>query len=219
MAGLREDKKRRTRQAIADVAMRLFAERGFEAVTVNEIAQAAGVVKVTLFKYFPTKESLVLHALEDEDLAAIVRSRPAGETPLGALHAYMRAFATDPDIGDADDLVARMKVIVDSPLLTAAVNRLQYGRRRALARALSGDDDPDPPCRPAEGQGRGRDAGLAAELAAAQISAVVLTVQETFFHRIASGTALADAGRLLLDDVDLAFDQLGNGLAGRFGPA
>ncbi|UZJ30166.1 TetR/AcrR family transcriptional regulator [Streptomyces endophytica] len=60
MAGLRERKKEQTRQRIAAVAWRLFAERGFEAVTVNEIAEAAEVAKATLFAYFPTKESLAL---------------------------------------------------------------------------------------------------------------------------------------------------------------
>ncbi|GLW97108.1 TetR family transcriptional regulator [Microtetraspora sp. NBRC 16547] len=212
MAGLREDKKRRTRQAIADVALRLFAERGFEAVTVNEIAEAAGVAKVTLFKYFPAKESLVLHAVEDEDLAGIVTSRPPGQTPLRALRAHFRAFAAEPDIGDPDELVARMKVIVDSPALTAAANRLHYGQRRALARALAGDDGPHPPCESA-----GPTVELAVELAAAQISAAVLTLQETFFQRIASGMPLAEAGRRLLADVDLAFDLLESGLESGLG--
>ncbi|MFF4772150.1 TetR family transcriptional regulator [Microtetraspora fusca] len=233
MAGLREDKKRRTRQAIADVAMRLFAERGFEAVTVNEIAEAAGVVKVTLFKYFPSKESLVLHAVE-ENLAGVVTARPPGRSPLRALREHLLAFAAAPGVvGDADELITRMKVIVDSPTLTAAVNRLQYGSRRALARALLPGGGPPTPCearggtspRSDAGQGtpgpRPRPAGvpggdadaLAAELAAAQISAAVLTLQETFFQRVAAGMPPAEAGRLLRGDVDLAFDLLENGLA------
>ncbi|WP_067128017.1 TetR family transcriptional regulator [Microtetraspora malaysiensis] len=252
MAGLREDKKRRTRQAIGDVAMRLFAERGFEAVTVNEIAEAAGVAKVTLFKYFPSKESLVLHAVE-EDLAGVVIARPPGRSPLRALREYLLAFAAAP-IGEADELIARMKVIVDSPALTAAVNRLQYGSRRALARALLPGGRPLMPCETGEGSSAPREAGdetpprsdaagdgtsprsdaapgaaghhpqparapgadpaaLAAELAAAQISAAVLTLQETFFQRVAAGMPPAEAGRLLRGDVDLAFDLLENGLA------
>ena len=64
MASLRERKKEQTRQRIAAVALRLFAERGFDAVTVNEVAEAAEVAKATLFAYFPTKESLVLAASE-----------------------------------------------------------------------------------------------------------------------------------------------------------
>ncbi|MFC7639696.1 TetR/AcrR family transcriptional regulator [Streptosporangium lutulentum] len=81
MTGLRERKKRQTRQAIAEAAMRLFAERGFEAVTVNEIAAAAGVAKVTLFTYFPTKESLVLSSVADDDVAKVVAGRRPGQSP------------------------------------------------------------------------------------------------------------------------------------------
>ncbi|HWO62981.1 MAG TPA: helix-turn-helix domain-containing protein, partial [Umezawaea sp.] len=58
-AGRRERKKAATRQALADAALRLFLERGFDAVGVREIADAADVATTTLFKYFPTKESLV----------------------------------------------------------------------------------------------------------------------------------------------------------------
>src|SRR3954467_12797148 len=78
--GLRELKKQRTRELIAETARRLFAERGFERVTVAEIARAAEVSEQTVFNYFPTKEDLVywrLEAFEDELLSA-VRERAAG---------------------------------------------------------------------------------------------------------------------------------------------
>ncbi|MER7210523.1 TetR family transcriptional regulator [Streptosporangium sp. NPDC000239] len=82
-----EEKRARRRAHIADAAMRLFTERGFDEVTVNEAAEAAGVVKATLFNYFPTKESLVLHALDDlarvvtDELRRTAAVRVTGGTP------------------------------------------------------------------------------------------------------------------------------------------
>jgi AcrR family transcriptional regulator len=79
--GLRERKKQRTRRHIADTARRLFAERGFEAVTVTEVAREAEVAPATVFNYFPTKEDLFYSRLEafEERLVAAVRERPAGQ--------------------------------------------------------------------------------------------------------------------------------------------
>ena len=73
--GLRERKKERTRQLIADTAKRLFAERGFEAVTVGEIARAAEVAEATVYNYFPTKEDLVYWRFEsfEERLLEAIR--------------------------------------------------------------------------------------------------------------------------------------------------
>src|SRR5215216_6933916 len=82
--GLRERKKQRTRQLIAETARRLFTERGFERVTVAEIARVAEVSEQTVFNYFPRKEDLVywrLESFEDELLAAI-RERAEGEPAL-----------------------------------------------------------------------------------------------------------------------------------------
>ena len=78
--GLRERKKRQTRAAIADAAMALFAEHGFDAVTVADVARAADVSEKTVFNYFPAKEDLVLHGGEERRAALIeaIRSRPAG---------------------------------------------------------------------------------------------------------------------------------------------
>src|SRR6187200_3087219 len=78
--GLRERKKRQTREAIAHAAMGLFAEHGFDAVTVADVARAADLSEKTVFNYLPAKVDLVVHGGEERRAALIeaIRSRPAG---------------------------------------------------------------------------------------------------------------------------------------------
>jgi AcrR family transcriptional regulator len=89
--GLRERKKEQRRQRIADTARRLFAERGFEGVTVAEVAREANVSEGTVFNYFPTKEDLFYSGMETFEAALIdaVRNRPAGESVLAAFRRYV----------------------------------------------------------------------------------------------------------------------------------
>jgi AcrR family transcriptional regulator len=99
--GLRERKKRRTRQQISDVATVLFVVRGFNQVKVTEIAEIVGVSEKTVYNYFPTKESLVFDRTDEtiERLVAALRARSAGESPTKAV---LRALADDMD--DLEDL-------------------------------------------------------------------------------------------------------------------
>jgi AcrR family transcriptional regulator len=89
--GLRDVKKARTRRLIADTAARLFAERGYEQVTVREIARAAEVAEQTLYNYFPTKEQLVTDREQQiqQRLSDLIRSRPAGTSPAGAIRDFV----------------------------------------------------------------------------------------------------------------------------------
>jgi len=84
---LRERKKQQTRVQIAETARRLFVERGFDAVTVAEVAREADVSTGTVFNYFPTKEDLFYSGMEvfEERLLDAVRDRPAGESVLAAV--------------------------------------------------------------------------------------------------------------------------------------
>src|SRR3954453_12853568 len=122
--GLRERKKQQTRELIAETARRLFGERGFEAVTVAEIARAADVSTQTVFNYFPTKEDLVywrLGAFEAELLSA-VREREPGEAGLGAFKRFIlgqRGLLGQSDPAAYHALVGLTRTIAESPSLQA----------------------------------------------------------------------------------------------------
>jgi AcrR family transcriptional regulator len=94
MTGLRESKKRRTREAIAQAAADLFHEHGFAAVTVDDIARAADVSRQTVFNYFPTKEQMLFDRDEEirAALLALVRGRPDGNSLVAAFRGHTREF-------------------------------------------------------------------------------------------------------------------------------
>jgi AcrR family transcriptional regulator len=91
MAGLRERKKQQMRDHIAETAQRLFGERGFDAVTVGEIAAEADVSEATVFNYFPTKEDLFYSGMDSFEslLVEAVRRRPKGSTVLRAFQGFV----------------------------------------------------------------------------------------------------------------------------------
>jgi AcrR family transcriptional regulator len=119
-AGLRERKKQQTRETIHREAMRLFAERGFEATTIADIAAAADISPRTFFSYFASKEECVFvgfdEALADFDRA--MRERPPGTTAIQALRTWLvqavQQFGGDPE---REQLEARL--IRESPAVAA----------------------------------------------------------------------------------------------------
>jgi AcrR family transcriptional regulator len=125
---LRERKKRQTRALITETAHRLFTERGFDAVTVADVARAADVSEGTVFNYFPTKEDLFYSGMEAFETALVdaVRQRPAGEP---VLHAFRR-FVLDRSGRLANEQVA--EVIGHAARLVGASRALQ-GREREVA--------------------------------------------------------------------------------------
>jgi AcrR family transcriptional regulator len=95
--GLRERKKAKTRNAIQLHALRLFREQGWEATTVDQIADAAEVSPSTFFRYFPTKEDVVLYDAFDPLIIEAIRAQPPAVSPIGAVRAAMRdAFGNAP---------------------------------------------------------------------------------------------------------------------------
>jgi AcrR family transcriptional regulator len=93
MAGLRELKKARTRQLIADVAARLFAEHGYEQVAVSDVAREAEVSEQTIYNYFQTKEQLVSDRDQQvqDQLTVLIRARPLGVSAAAAIRDYVLA--------------------------------------------------------------------------------------------------------------------------------
>ncbi|MFI1713118.1 TetR/AcrR family transcriptional regulator [Streptomyces litmocidini] len=151
--GLRERKKRQTKQRISDIATGLFLERGFQAVTVAEIAEAADVSVNTVYNYFPAKEDLFLDRMEGitHRLARMIRGRDPGESAAQAVLREIRGHVTavSPAYGLMDGYADFMRVIDEAPTLQARLLALQQEVRRTTVAALreevgTGPDDPMP---------------------------------------------------------------------------
>ena len=117
--GLRERKKRRTRQAIAEAAMELFKAHGFDAVTVADVARAAEVSEKTVFNYFPAKEDLVMHGGEERRAAVIdaIRTRPPGTPLVKPFRDQTMALVEAIDRGPVEDIVAVPRLVAQSKTL------------------------------------------------------------------------------------------------------
>jgi AcrR family transcriptional regulator len=118
--GLRERKKQRTRELIAETSRRLFLERGFDQVTVAEIARAADVSEGTVFNYFPTKEDLFLSRMEifEEELLEAIRSRDVGESVLAAFGRFFtERYARLATSEGVDASLQAARIITGSPSL------------------------------------------------------------------------------------------------------
>lgn len=146
---LRERKKLLTRQALIDTAGAMFAERGFDKVTVAEIADAVNVAAKTVFVYFPTKEDLVFHD-EDEVLRTLVnriRNRPAGHTPLDAVVAMLSESMAASPVGAVTELERLHRTIGDSAGLRARL-RLMWDRFELAVAAELAEETGEPPYAP-----------------------------------------------------------------------
>ena len=119
MSGLRERKKQQTRAAIQREGLRLIAERGYDATTCEQIAAAAEVSTATLFRYFPTKEDIVLQDGYDPVIAAAVVARPAQEAPLVAVRRGFDDALADVLRGDLEPVRQRTALILSVPALRA----------------------------------------------------------------------------------------------------
>ncbi|GGS89880.1 TetR family transcriptional regulator [Planobispora rosea] len=203
--GLRERKKRETRLRISDVATGMFMARGFDNVTVAEVARAADVSVNTVFNYFPTKEDLLLdRASEVEELLArVFREREPGES---ALEAVRRDFLDALETGhyrygfhEGGDLLIRM--IETSPSLSARIREMDDTRERRLAEAIAEELDADPD-------------DLTPAAVAAQIGAVLRTVVGYAVRRMLAGETVAAVAPDLRRQAEHAFALLEKGIGG-----
>ncbi|TDP29007.1 TetR/AcrR family transcriptional regulator [Nocardia ignorata] len=200
--GLRARKKQQTREQISHRATELFLERGFDKVTIAEIAAAADVAKMTVTNYFPRKEDLALDlgSAYVEQLAAIVRERASGQSALAALRgAYLAAVAAqDPVIGFSGAPFAKM--ITDSQALTARLREFHDEREAALARALAEETAAAPD-------------DITPRVAAAQLAGVHRVLFEEILRRTLAGESGDEIAAALTDYAEVAFDALEPGLA------
>jgi AcrR family transcriptional regulator len=194
--GLRALKKEQTRQDIADKAFELFAARGFDRVTVAEIAEAAGVSEKTVFNYFPTKEDVFFDEVPEREaaLVAAVREREPGESVIATLRRL--------DTGLADRLANPgfaqwARVIEDSPALRAKELEVMAALKNSLAATIEGELSVD---------------AFLAHVAASQLVAAHWQVFVTARERALAGKHGPAAARRLRADAERAYDLVERGL-------
>jgi len=136
--GLREVKKRRTQEALSAAALRLFASRGYDATTVEDIAAAAEVAPRTFFRYFATKEDVLFADQETEDqlAARALGARRSGEGLGPALRRMVRELPA-PSEPDAK-LRQRIRLILSTPALLARATQVLAASQKRLGHALAG---------------------------------------------------------------------------------
>jgi len=137
LAGLRERKKAKTHEAIQAAALRLFRSQGYEATTVEQIAEAAEVSPSTFFRYFPTKEDVVIHDALDPILFASFAEQPAELGPIQALRVTMASVFGSLTPEQLALEVERQELIVSVPELRARMLDDLAGTFRGFAEALA----------------------------------------------------------------------------------
>jgi AcrR family transcriptional regulator len=204
---LRERKKRATRDAIAATARRLFAERGYDAVTVAEIAVAADVAEKTVFNHFATKEELVFAGGEARlaQLQADIAKRPPGTPVLDVFRASSEAMLDVVAAGESGDNLVVPRIVRDSPALQ---ERLAVGWAReadALVAAV------------AEATGADAD-DLVPAVVARTLAWTLITIFRTALDGLLAGEDPAQLAARLRPQAARAYDRLAAGL-GDYGVA
>jgi len=148
--GLRERKKAKTRRSIQEHALRLIAERGYDGTTVEQIAEAAEVSPSTFFRYFPTKEDVILRDDYDPILVEALLRQPPELAPIPALRAALRAVFGTVYAEARDELYRRTRLQMDVPALRARLMQQQLETFQTFAGAMAartGREPTDPDVR------------------------------------------------------------------------
>jgi len=190
-ASLRDRKKIRTRRLLQEHALRLFGDRGYAGTTVEDIAAAADVSPRTFFRYFASKEAVVLEDEYDPLLFERMRRIDPGEPPVGAMRRIIASLLPDIYAEDRDRILARSRLIYGTPELASAVNGQLTDFERLLAGTL------------AEVHGRAPD-----DLEARVVAAVSVAAMRCAIEQWVAADGTPDLGGLL----DQAFDVVERGL-------
>jgi AcrR family transcriptional regulator len=188
--GLRERKKQRTREQIIEAAMRLFAERGYHATTIADIATAADVAPRTFFAYFPSKEAVVFHNVDRDldSLASALRDRLPGETAFDALRRWIDAMF-DQWVAEEDEALLRKRLAREDEGLANFEGGIMARIQELLLEAIAADlGEPQDTLRPR----------LVTAAAIAALTSLEGTLHENAEQRVAKAEALA-----VLDDAML----------------
>ncbi|WP_158892979.1 TetR/AcrR family transcriptional regulator [Amycolatopsis anabasis] len=195
--GLRELRKQQTRDSISHVATRLFIERGYDAVTIADVAAAAGVAKMTVTNHFPRKEDLVLD-LHEELVAApsrAVAEREPGESALTALRRWYLARLDERDALLGFSGPEFVRTIADSPALLGRIREIHEHLEQALAETL------------AEAAGVPVD-DIEPRVVAGQLTATLRVLFHEVFRRTLAGEDNPAIAAGLRDSATAAFDLL-----------
>ncbi|MFC4812170.1 TetR family transcriptional regulator [Paenibacillus sp. GCM10023250] len=133
--GLREKKKLKTRRTLQQQGLRLFREQGYAATTVEQIAEASEISPSTFFRYFPTKEALVLEDDDDPLMIEAFQRQPAELSPIQAFRAAVREGFSGMTAADREGLAERMKLMMSVPELRA-VSLIQMNETLLLVAQL-----------------------------------------------------------------------------------
>jgi AcrR family transcriptional regulator len=193
--GLRERRKQRARQAISGAAMALFTAQGFDQVTISQVADAAGVSKMTVTNYFPRKEDLVFDRAEMTiaSLADAVTKRAPGESLLTAIRRDYaeRIAAGDVTLGPPTAAFARL--VHGSHVLTSRAREIEDMREQALSDAIAAETGGD---------------NMQQRIVAAQLASVHRVLFAEAVRRILAGQPRDEIRQALAAAARQAFDLL-----------